>query len=204
MRGLYQLSAYLSTTFLYMLIYIYNNDIIRKKEMIVKYIDRMDKKFFRENPHLETWRLLHNTVLEANKARQKELRHYDISTSQAAVLDCIKYHNNDATLTQVARWLLRESQSVSTLVSRMENRGIIRKLIDPNRKNVIRISMTNQGEELYKKIVKRESVKYILSTLSENELQQFTHYLKKIRGAARTHLHKLISQDIISSQYDDF
>ena len=163
----------------------------------------MNKKFFRDNPELETWRLLHNTVLEANKARQKELSQYNISTSQAAVLDCIKYHNNDATLTQVARWLLRESQSISTLVSRMENRGIIRKSIDPNRKNVIRISMTNKGEELYKQVVKRESVVNILSTLSQKELQQFTSYLKKIRAASRMHLHKLISQDIISSSYDD-
>ncbi len=164
----------------------------------------MNKKFFRENPNLETWRLLHNTVLETNKARQKELRQYNLSTSQGAVLDCIKYHNNDATLTQVARWLLRESQSVSTLTSRMEKRGTIRKSIDPNRKNVIRISMTKKGEELYKQVVKRESVKEIISALSPEELQQFTSHLKKIWGAARLYLHKLISQDIISSSYDDY
>lgn len=163
---------------------------------------KMDK-FYRDNPHLETWRLLHNTVIRVNKARQKELRQYSISTSQSAVFDCIKYHNNDATLTQIARWLLRESQSVSTLVSRMEKRGIIRKSEDPNRKNVMRISMTDKGEELYSQVIKREAVNNILSILSEEELIQFTYCLKKVQDGARKQLSKLISQDIMSSSYDD-
>ncbi len=165
---------------------------------------KMNKKVFRENPQLKKWRLLHHTVIEVNKARQKELRQYNITTSQAAVLDCIKYHNNDATLTQVARWLLRESQSVSTLVSRMDNRGIIKKSVDPNRKNVIRISMTNKGEELYNQVAKRESVKDILSSLSQEELQLFESCLKKIRDAARMHISKLIYQDIMSPSSDNF
>lgn len=75
----------------------------------------------------ELWVLLHQPRDAVFKAREKELSPYGISTMQAAVLFIILAIGNEATPTEISRWLLREPHSVSNLLSRMEKEGLVTK-----------------------------------------------------------------------------
>jgi DNA-binding MarR family transcriptional regulator len=147
------------------------------------------------NPHEDgdflLWQFLLNTVNMVSKARTKELQKHAISTNTAAVLDCIISSAENPTPSQIARWLIREPQSTSGILNRIEKRGLITKTTDPVRKNVIRVALTEEGKELYSNfITKRKSIHSIMSALSEEEQQQLQNCLKKIQTKVAPRLKK--------------
>jgi DNA-binding MarR family transcriptional regulator len=129
------------------------------------------------------WQFLYNTVTMISKARTKELQKYKISTNTAAVLDCVKSSAVNPTPSQIARWLIREPQSTSGILNRIEKRGLITKATDPVRKNVIRVALTKEGEDLYDNMItKRKSIYSIISALSVEEREQLENCLKKLQS----------------------
>ena len=77
--------------------------------------------------------------------------------------------------------MIRERHSVSTLLQRMENKGLIKRTQDRVRKNLLRISITEKGKQAYKTVTKLESVHLIESVLSTEERRQMVSNLKKLR-----------------------
>jgi len=66
----------------------------------------------------------------------------------------------------------------------MEKRGLVRKRKDPDRKNLIRVDLTEKGKQAYEKSSGRESIHHIISALSKEEHQQLSLYLQKLRDRA--------------------
>ncbi|UCH42995.1 MAG: MarR family transcriptional regulator, partial [Dehalococcoidales bacterium] len=91
---------------------------------------------------------------------------------------------NQATPAEISRWILREPHSVSGLLDRMERRGLIKRTKDLAWKNMIRVTVTEQGKEAYKISTARESIHKILSVLSDEECWQLGSYLRTIRDKA--------------------
>lgn len=118
------------------------------------------------------------------KARQKELSQYGISAMEAAALFIIQAIGNKPTPAEISRWIFREHHTVTALLSRMEKKGLITKVKDPDRKNTWRVGLTEKGQNAYRQSVKRESIHAAMSPLSQNERQQFESYLKKVRDQA--------------------
>jgi len=88
------------------------------------------------------WIFLHRTSHIVLRAREKELAQYGISTAKAAVLDIVRAIGHKATPALISRHLLREAHSVSGLLSRMEKEGLVNKVQDLDRKNLVRIALT--------------------------------------------------------------
>ena len=141
-----------------------------------------------EDEKFELWRYIHETKNIMYKARQKELDKYGISTSIAAVLDCLKSNSPFTSPTQIAEWMIRTPSSVSGILDRMEKAGLLVKFKDPDRKNLVRVVMTKEGEKVYEKASKRKSINKMLSCLSKEERQQLMTCLKKMRMAASKQL----------------
>ena len=135
-----------------------------------------------EDYHL--WLLLAQARDAILNARRKELRQYNISASQGAVLFAIQSIGDEATPAEISRWVFREPHSISELLSRMERKGLVRKVKDLGRKNLVRIVLTDKGREVYHKSTKRELVCKIISCLPEKERQQLRSYLKTLRNRA--------------------
>ena len=91
------------------------------------------------------------------KARSKELLQYGITTAEAAALFVIHVNDNKVTPTEISRWLLRESHSTSCLLARMEKDGLISRTKDLDRKNLVRVTMTEKGHQILNKASKRVS-----------------------------------------------
>ena len=94
----------------------------------------------------ELWVLLHQACSPMARARDDELGPVGISRMQAAVLFIVRAITAPATPAEVSRWLFREPHTVSGLLNRMEKHGLVRKIKDLGRKNMIRIVITEKGE----------------------------------------------------------
>ena len=75
----------------------------------------------------ELWVLLAQTRSVLYRVRQKELKQYNVSTEQSAVLFIIQAIGKKATPAEIARWLMRERNSVSSILGRMEKDGLVKK-----------------------------------------------------------------------------
>jgi len=118
------------------------------------------------------------------RARETELLPYDIKPRQAAVLTVAKAIGEKATPAEVSRWLLREPHTVSGILDRMEKRGLIKRLKDLEKKNMIRIAFTEKGEEAYRAVRRRGVYHKIIEVLSEEEREQLSVLLNKIQEKA--------------------
>jgi len=141
-------------------------------------------KNYTEDKDYELWVLLAQAREVMYKARQQELRRYNLSPRQSAVLFIIRAIGDKVTPAEISRWLLRESHSVSEIISRMEKQGLLKKVRDLDRKNLVRIELTEKGSEAYNQAIKRDSIHTIMSALSDEERRQFSTMLKTIRDRA--------------------
>ena len=130
------------------------------------------------------WMLLFQAKDMVFKAREKELRQYGISPEEAAVLFIVQCLGNQATPTEISRWLLRKPHTVSGILSRMGKKRLVTKTKDLPRKNLIRVSLTDKGKQAYYQSTKIESIRQIMSSLSEQERQQLSLCLDTIRNRA--------------------
>ncbi len=103
----------------------------------------------------------------------------------------IKALGEQATPSTIARLLIREPNTVSGLLGTMERKGLITR--SPNRfhRILVTLTLTEKGEKAYRKASKRESLRNIMSALSDKEQKQLVSLLKAIREKA---LHE-IGQD---------
>lgn len=130
------------------------------------------------------WQLMHRTFGAVNKARTKELENYDITIRQSAVLGAVLRSTNTVTPTELSKELFLEHNSISAQIKRMEADGLIRKVKDLDRKNLVRIEVTEKGSRIYQKAKNRKSIEYIMSVLTEEEKLQLWSILVKLRGQA--------------------
>jgi DNA-binding MarR family transcriptional regulator len=132
----------------------------------------------------ELWVLLHQTKDAIEVAREKELRPYGISLIQSAVLFVVQAIGYRATPAEISRWLLRWHHSVSGLLNRMEKGGLVKRVKDLDKKNLVRVAITEKGREAYYQSSKRESIHRIMSSLSEEQRRQVALCLKTLRDSA--------------------
>jgi DNA-binding MarR family transcriptional regulator len=122
------------------------------------------------------------------RAREKELQRYGLTPEQAQVLFLAQALGNKATPAEISRMLLRQPHTVSAMVNRMKANGLIKKVKDLDRKNLIRVTLTEKGVEAYKLTTKRGPIRRILGELNEEERKVFHQYLERIMYKAREEL----------------
>ena len=66
----------------------------------------------------------------------------------------------------------------------MEKKGLIRKVRDLQRKNLVRVEMTEKGKQAYNNTAREESVRRIMTSLSEKECRQLISCLDKLHNRA--------------------
>ena len=130
------------------------------------------------------WVLLHQTRDAIFKVRDKELAKHGISPAEAAALFIIQATGENVTPIEISRWMLREPHTVTGLLNRMEKKGLVRRSKDRDRKNLVRVSLTEKGKQVYNQSTERGSINSAISALSGPEQQQLGSYLQKLRDQA--------------------
>jgi len=131
----------------------------------------------------DLWVLLDQTRFAISRSRELELAHFGLTQMHAHVLFALLSSGGAATLYEIAKFTMRQHHSVSTLVKRMEQQGLVKRTKNPT-DNKIQIVITPKGRQLYEKAT-QSSIEMIFSSLSGKEKQELTHSLKQLRGKAR-------------------
>ena len=134
------------------------------------------------------FQMLRRTDRVIHKARQKELDRYGISAEVAAVLFTVLRLGRQATPANIARALFLERHTVSEQLIRMDKDGLIQRVKDLERKNYVRVVLTEKGYDQYRKSSRRRATRSILAALTTEEQEQLWFLLAKVRDKAFKHL----------------
>ncbi len=138
-------------------------------------------KFFSDGDELQDLYLVFSHARYLSfRAREKELAKYHLTPEQAHILFIIQALKEQASPIKIAALIFRQRHSVSTLVQRMEKKGLITKTKDLARKNMVRVSLTAKGREAYEKSTRRDSTHRIMGTLNKSERRQFLDFMQRI------------------------
>ncbi len=135
----------------------------------------------REN---ELWTLLSQAQHAAIRASETELRQLGVPQMHAEVLMIVKSSDGPVTPAEISRSLFREPHTISGLLTRMEKQGLVKRVRDLQRKNMVRIAITDKGEKAYRKLGDVNAIRNILSCLTPKEQENLKEYLVKLRRKA--------------------
>lgn len=129
----------------------------------------------------ELWAYLLQASYSLFELRNKELQPAGLTTLQAAILLFMHLIGDDATPARISRWILRKPNTVSAILDRMEQRGLVTRSKDMEKKNWVRVNFTEKGREALQISLQGQAVRRVLSLLSSEERQRLKAYLNIIR-----------------------
>jgi len=113
----------------------------------MEYIES-SKYYSDDDSDQDLWLLLTHTRYAVFRAREKELQRYGVSPEQVGLLFVVQALGPKATPAAISRHIIRQPHTVSALVDRMAKRGLVKKVKDLDRKNLVRVVMTEKGKKL--------------------------------------------------------
>jgi DNA-binding MarR family transcriptional regulator len=132
------------------------------------------------DPEINLYVLLDQTNSIVTNAVEQELKHLRMTQPQVRVLTMISRQDRPVTLEELAQWTLKEFNSVFTLINRMENKGLIKKIKKEDDLKTY-VILTEKGSNLYHKQVTERSLHLIFGKLSDTEKQQLSELLSRVR-----------------------
>lgn len=162
------------------------------------------KKQVKSNKYFELWELLARTQHAIYNARETQLREHGVTPTQAYILLRVSQLNNKATQAQIANFIFRKQNTVSVNVKRMEKQGLLKRNRNKNQKNLITLSLTKKGEEIYQKTLNRDSINNIMASLSTEQIEQMRDHLETLFTAAATELAKFSNDSFLKNILKNF
>jgi DNA-binding MarR family transcriptional regulator len=132
--------------------------------------------------HERAWENLAATYMILHRARTLELNRVGLTIPQAEVLHLLKTSREPLTPMKLARRMNRQPHTVSALVSRMEDEGLVRTTKDMEKKNWVRVSLTDKGERAWRRQAEERTARGATVCLSKKELDQLNTICKKLRA----------------------
>jgi len=131
-------------------------------------------------PLLVLWQLLAQSRQLAIDLRKRELRALKLSTAQARLFFAMQYAGEDARISELARWVLQKPHCISALITRCEKQGYVRRVPNPNRKNRVRIELTDKGRLAYAACVERRVLEEFFQSLTEEQKSSLASILREL------------------------
>jgi DNA-binding MarR family transcriptional regulator len=114
------------------------------------------------------------------KARQKELAPLHVTPEQAFILFILYNLGHKGTLGELAKHSGRAINTISKQLIIMEEDGLIKKVREIRKSNIVMVELTEKGIDIFKKSNVLMTDKRILSVLTEEERQLLILTMKKI------------------------
>ena len=136
------------------------------------------------DPALTPWVLVSEVYWMSYKLLERRFYHLDISASQARILLVLHSAAGPIKPSAVATLLFQETQSVTGILQRIESRGWIKRLPDPNDRRAVGLELTASGRKLAVELLKISKGLYdelFAAALSGSERQQVSAALRKVR-----------------------
>jgi DNA-binding MarR family transcriptional regulator len=129
----------------------------------------------------DLWRLFSSAHQVVSYASEKQLRGYGFSHEIAALLSAIFLLGNDIMPIDLARLMRRKPQTITGILRRMEVKGLIKKTRDANKKNIIRLSLTEKGLIAYQRASMVDVYHKVFGTLQAEKRRTLVDILNEIK-----------------------
>jgi DNA-binding MarR family transcriptional regulator len=127
------------------------------------------------------WILIAQTKDAILRARERDYARYGISNERRAVLYSIQNNGGRATPVEIARGLFRELHSITEMLKRMEQDGLISKEKCSGRSRA-EVVLTAKGLDVFNQSLHNQTDKRIFSALTRTERERLASYLWKLRA----------------------
>jgi DNA-binding MarR family transcriptional regulator len=131
------------------------------------------------------WVLITEIYWMSYKLLERRFYHLGVSASQARVLAVLHFADGPIKPSLVATLLFQETQSITGILHRIESRGWVRRLPDPNDRRAVGLELTDKGRTVTDEIVQISEGLYdemFASEISAGEKKSLETILKKVRA----------------------
>ena len=131
------------------------------------------------------WVLVTELYWMSYKLLERRFYHLGVSASQARVLAVLHFSKDPIKPSLVATLLFQETQSITGILHRIESRGWVRRLPDPNDRRAVGLELTDKGREITEEIVTISDELYndmFGSVLTATDKKSIEQILKKVRA----------------------
>jgi DNA-binding MarR family transcriptional regulator len=139
------------------------------------------------DPALLPWVLVSEIYWMAERLLERRLYHIGVSAPQARVLAVLHYAAEPIKPSLVATILFQETQSLTSMIHRLESRGWVVRAPDPNDSRAVGLQLTAAGRTLMEEIIPicRELYDELFAAaLNAAERRQVDAALRKVRALA--------------------
>lgn len=131
----------------------------------------------------QLWALLDHARRALVRAREIELSQFGITQEQAGLLHTLLDNGGSLTNAEIADIMIRQTNSVTTLVTRMEKIGLVKKKKLANDLRII-VTITPKGRSSYLNVTTK-TIHMAFSDLSLEDKEQLIKYFKHLTEKGR-------------------
>ncbi|WP_066372625.1 MarR family transcriptional regulator [Neobacillus fumarioli] len=116
-----------------------------------------------------------------NEHTNKYIQANGLNPTEFAVLELL-YHKGDQPLQQIGGKILLASGSITYVVDKLEQKGLLKRIACPKDRRVTYAQITDEGKQLIQRIFPKhaENIDSLLSNLSDDEKTEAITLLKKL------------------------
>ncbi|MBU7591835.1 MarR family winged helix-turn-helix transcriptional regulator [Metabacillus halosaccharovorans] len=116
-----------------------------------------------------------------NDVVNKHISTFNLNPTEFAVLELL-YHKGPQPLQQIGGKILLASGSITYVVDKLEQKGLLERRACPNDRRVTHAQITEKGQQLIEEIfpTHQEKIDEIVSVLTDEEKNLVTELLKKV------------------------
>ncbi len=135
---------------------------------------------------LTSWALLRQTWSLLDRVAETRLARVGLTPEKVAVLWTCREHPGPLIPAEIARFLSRESQSVTGLINRMEQDGLVTRIPKRKGRPFTEIKLTSKGQEYCSKgvAVMKSVVQEAMSSLADGDYESLQKLLRALRQQA--------------------
>jgi MarR family transcriptional regulator, organic hydroperoxide resistance regulator len=145
------------------------------------------------NEHESTWAELSLTSSVLRKAWEMELAALGLTVPQVIVLELLASSKEPVNPGKLAQFMYRKPHTISALLGRMEDQGLIKRRRDLEKENTVRVTLTKKGKEALERQRNARSVRNITACLSREELLALHEINRKLHAKGIDLMQRLAS-----------
>ncbi|MGG3890407.1 MarR family winged helix-turn-helix transcriptional regulator [Metabacillus fastidiosus] len=131
----------------------------------------------------EPYLMLMQTSRVIQERIRDDMTKNNLSITEFSVLEVL-FHKGIQTIQQIGKSILISSGSMTYVIDKLEQKGLLKRTACPTDRRVIHVILTDTGLELMKKIMPKheEFIDYIFDSLNTSEAEALVLLLKKVSG----------------------
>lgn len=129
---------------------------------------------------------LNRTLDYLEQIVREDIKQYGLNVTEFAVLELL-YNKGDQPIQRIRQRVLIASSSISYVVDKLEEKGCVSRVKDPQDKRIYNATLTDKGRSLMDQIfpLHAQTLTSTFGVLTEEELDDLQHILKKLSSQTK-------------------